>query len=200
MAIDAAEAQERSAGGSSGFKSQAETFRRDERFASATSSLSAALERLNSPEMLRKVLRSAAHAGSKVIYEELQRTMPVEKGVLKESLFRWHDDKKSGPVVQRYLVGPNKREAGHWANVEFGHWRYNKKMGGRWLKSKKIDPSKTTSVKGVRHGGPGALDTPVWVPPNPYLRPAWEAKKGIVAKVMRKRASERIRELMAGKE
>jgi len=197
MAIDAAEAKEQGA-----FKSRAESFTRDERYASATSGLSAALERLNSPEMLAHVLRSAAHAGAVVMYNELHAKVPVEKGVLKESLFRWFDTKRSTPTVQRYLVGPNKQEAGHWANVEFGHFRYNKSLGkGKWAKSKlaKGQTGKTKNTKGQWHGGRGALDAAKWVPPHPYLRPAWEAKKGTVAKVMRSRAGVRLRELLAGK-
>ena len=77
--------------------------------------------------MLTHVLRSAAHAGAIVMYNELHAKVPVEKGVLKSSLFRWFNVKQSTPTEQRYLVGPNKQEAGHWANVEFGHWRYNKR-------------------------------------------------------------------------
>lgn len=198
MAIDAAEAKEQGA-----FKSRAESFTRDERYASVTSGLSAALERLNSPEMLTHILRSAAHAGAIVMYNELLAKMPEKNGVLKGSLFRWFNTKRSTPTVQRYLVGPNKQEAGHWANVEFGHFRYNKPLHGgkKWAKSKlaKGIEGKTKSVKGQWHGGPGALDKPAWVPPHPYLRPAWEAKKGTVAKVMRSRAGVRLRELLAGK-
>jgi hypothetical protein len=197
MAIDAAEAKEQGA-----FKSRAESFTRQERYASATSGLSAALERLASPEMLTHVLRSAAHAGAIVMYNELHAKVPVEKGVLKESLFRWFNTKQSTPTVQRYLVGPNKQEAGHWANVEFGHWRYNRSLGkGKWARSKiaKGQIGKTKNTKGQSHGGKGALDKAVWVPPTPYLRPAWEAKKAVVGKVMRSRAGVRLRELLAGK-
>ena len=197
MAVDAAEGKEQGA-----FKSRTESFTRDTRYASVTSGLSNALARLNSPEMLTHVLRSAAHAGAIVLYNELQVKVPVKKGVLKESLFRWFNTKKSTPTVQRYLVGPNKQEAGHWANVEFGHWRYNKSLGGnKWAKSKLAEgqTGKTKNTKGQWHGGAGALDKAVWVPPSPYLRPAWEAKKGTIAKVMRSRAGERLRELLAGK-
>ena len=197
MAIDAAEAKEQGA-----FKSRAESFTRDERYASVTSGLSAALERLNSPEMLTHILRSAAHAGAIVMYNELLAKMPEKNGVLKGSLFRWFNTKQSTPTVQRYLVGPNKQEAGHWANVEFGHFRYNKSLGnGKWAKSKlaKGQTGKTKNTKGQWHGGRGALDAAKWVPPHPYLRPAWEAKKGTVAKVMRSRAGVRLRELLAGK-
>ena len=197
MAIDAAEAAEQGA-----FKSRSETFTRQERYASATSGLSAALERLASPEMLTHVLRSAAHAGAIVMYNELHAKVPVEKGVLKSSLFRWFNVKQSTPTEQRYLVGPNKQEAGHWAHVEFGHWLYNKRgFNGKWRKSKlaKGQIGKTKNTKGQAHGGSGALDQPKWVPAHPYLRPAWEAQKGNVVKIMRSRASARLRELLAGK-
>lgn len=201
MAVDVAEAEDK---GQSAFSSRVQTFTRETRYASVKSSLSAALERLASEENVTHVLRSAAHAGALEIYNELHVKVPVDKGVLKASLFRWFDKKRSTATNQIYLVGPNKGEARHWANVEFGHWRYNKPMGkGRWMKSKLSKGvtagAKTKNTKGQSHGGRGALDKPAWVPPHPYLRPAWEAKKNTVVRSMRKRAGERIREIMAGK-
>ena len=199
MGTDVAEAADR---GQGAFSSRVQTFSRDTRYASVKSSMSAMLERLASAENVTHVLRSAAHAGAIEIYNELQAKVPVHKGVLKASLFRWFDKKRSMATKQIYLVGPNKGEARHWANVEFGHWRYNRPMGkGRWMKSKLAKGAaggKTKNTKGQWHGGRGALDSPKWVPPHPYLRPAWEAKKGVVVAVMRKRAGVRIREVMAG--
>jgi len=167
-----------------------------ERFASVTSSLSAAIARLASPEAVDAVLRPAAYAGAQVIYAELRAKVPVHKGVLKESLYRWHDKNRSKlGKSQIYMVGPNKQEARHWANVEFGHWRYNRSAKGKWLRSK-IGKGRGPSA----HGGPGALKTPVWVPAHPYLRPTWEAHKADAVRAMRTRAMERLRDVMAGRE
>lgn len=200
--MDQAEAQA-AAMNSTSFKSRSETFRSETRYASVSSSISAALDRIASPENVAHVLRSAAHAAAKVMYAELQVKVPVKKGVLRDSLFRWFDTKRSTPTKQIYLVGPNKRVAGHWANVEFGHFRYNRYAGnGKWRKSlldKGAKAGKTKSVKGQWHGGPGALEQPKWVVPHPYLRPAWEAQKKNVVVAMRKRASVRLREVMSGK-
>jgi hypothetical protein len=199
--MDEAEAQAAAMSGGS-FKSRAQTFKADTRYASVSSSLSAALDRLASPENVAHVLRSAAHAAAKVMYAELQLKVPVKKGLLKESLFRWFDTKRSTPIKQIYLVGPNKRLAGHWANVEFGHFRYNRyAWNGKWKKSlldKGVKEGKTQNTKGQWHGGPGALDKPKWVVPHPYLRPAWEAQKKNVVIAMRKRANVRLREVIRG--
>lgn len=201
MGTDVAEAAKRGAGGQFRAKGPA-TFPK-EKYASVSSSLSAAIAALKAPELIDKVLRSAAYAGAKVFYDELQQKVPVKKGVLKSSLYKWHDDKRSqSGKVQIYLVGPNKSKAGHWANVEFGHWRYNKAIKGKkgWMKSKKLDPAKTKSVKGTKHGGPGALDAPVWVPAHPYIRPTWEARKKAAVLAMQTRAMQRLREVLAGQD
>lgn len=193
MAIDQAEAQARG----QGKRAHAlNTFKRDGQFAAVSSSISAALARLASPEGQDAVLRSAAYAGAKVLYDELHLKVPVKKGVLKKSLYHWWDKKRSRTGLHIYMVGPNKQEARHWSNVEYGHWRYNKALpGGKgWMKSK------VKKGKGPQtHGGPGALPSPIWVPASPYLRPAWEARKADVLKAMQRRAGERLREVMAGK-
>lgn len=169
-----------------------------ERYASVTSSISDALARLASPEAIDAVLAGAAFAGATVIYNELQIRTPLKKGVLRDSLYRWHDDARSkSGKTHIYLVGPNKRVAGHWANVEYGHWRYNRSMGKKgFMKSKKLSPQKSTSIKGEKHGGKGALKQPVWVPPHPYLRPTWEARKADAVRAMQTRAMERMQQLL----
>jgi len=193
MATDVAEAAAQGLGRSH----STSTFPK-ERYASVSSSISDALARLASPEAIDAVLAGAALAGATVIYNELQVRVPVKKGVLQKSLYRWHDDKRSkAGKTHIYLVGPNKREAGHWANVEYGHWRYNRAMGKKgFMRSKKLSPQKSLSVAGVKHGGKGALAQPVWVPPHPYLRPTWEARKADAVRAMQTRAMERLKQLL----
>lgn len=192
MAIDQAEAQAKGKGKRA---HSLNTFARESQSAGVSASLSAALARLASPEGVDKVLRSAAHAGSIVLYDELRAKTPVRTGSLQQSIYRWFDDNRSRPGRQIYMVGPNKKKAGHWAWVEFGHWRYNKPRpdGKGWMRSK-VKKGKGADT----HGGPGALAMPVWVPAKPYLRPAWEARKGDILKAMQRRAGERIREVLAG--
>ncbi len=194
MATDVAEAAAQGLGRRSHSTS---TFPK-ERYASITSSISDALARLASPEAIDAVLAGAAFAGATVLYNELMVKVPVKKGVLQKSLYRWHDDKRSkSGKTHIYLVGPNKREAGHWAHVEYGHWRYNRSMGKKgFMRSKKLRPQKSLSVAGVKHGGKGALAQPVWVPPHPYLRPTWESRKAEAVAAMQSRAMERLKQLL----
>lgn len=152
----------------------------------------AGLDRLE--EMVRtKVLRSAAFAGSDVFYKEMRMQVPVREGTLYNAIYQWHDP-ASTSSRQTYFIGPNKRKAPHWFFIEFGHWLYNlQSPEGKWLRSK--------DGKGRGPGAhtlPGARKPPVWVPPKPYARPTWEAKKQIAVQAMVARAGERLREVMTG--
>ncbi len=148
-----------------------------------------------SKKILEPALRSAAYAGIHVFYNEMHRNVPRKEGTLEASLYQWHDDKKSGPLRQVYAMGPNKVKAPHWYNVEFGHWRYNRfdTAGGHWMRSK----SSPTARGPGAHDLPGALQTPVWVPASPYIRPTWENAKYRAVQAARIRMGERIVELQA---
>lgn len=140
-----------------------------------------------------KVLRSMAFAGSNVFYLEMRMQVPVREGTLYGSIYQWHDD-KSSPARQRYFIGPNKREAPHWHFIEFGHWLYNIQIDGKWQRSKSSRSARGPSA----HDLPGARQPPVWVPPKPFVRPTWEAKKQAAVTAMKLRGAERLREVMAG--
>lgn len=128
-----------------------------------------------------KVLRSAAHAGALVFYNEMRARVPVHDGTLHDSIYRYHDDRGSTPTQHNYFIGPNKLKAGHWHHVEFGHWRRNVLIRL---------PDGTFKATRER------LDPPKWVPPEPYVRPTWEGKKSEAVQAMRLRASQRLQELM----
>ena len=107
-----------------------------------------------------KVLRSAAHAGAKVFYDEMRIRVPEDEGTLKASIYHWHDDEYSKDGRHRYVIGPNKRKAPHWHLVEYGHWRVNVVVR---LPNGQI---KATTER---------LADPVWVPAVPYIRPTFDA-------------------------
>lgn len=94
-----------------------------------------------------KALRSAAYAGAKVFYEEMQHRAEgaeahspnVKSGTLRSAIYHWHDEDASrGGLKQVYAVGPNKRKAPHWFNVASmrpGHEapeHVNKRPGHVW--------------------------------------------------------------------
>lgn len=145
-------------------------------------SLVAKLEQL-SEQVQGPALRSAAHAGAEVVYNELHARVPRHSGALKSAIYRWHDDKASVPGRQVYAAGVNMAKAPHWHNVEYGHWRINvvvRDAAGRMVFTKE------------------RLPQPVWVPASPYLRPAFEAARATAEQAMRQRFYARLAELRAG--
>lgn len=143
---------------------------------------SSATEALDNLEraIREKVLRSAAYAGARVFYDEVKMRVPVDEGTLFGAIYHYHIDRQSGPNRQIYAIGPNKKKAPHWYNVEYGHWRINVlvRRGGRWIATKQ------------------RLPAPVWVPGKPYMRPSYEAKKAEAIKAMQVRFGQRLREVM----
>lgn len=149
-----------------------------------------------------KALRSAVYAGAKVLYDEMHNRVDrlSKDGVLKGSLYHWHDDKRSVNGKQFYLIGPNKGEARHWYNVEYGHWRVNKLIpltgdtpGGKYTVVVGHNGQKYIATK-------QRLPQPVWTPAYPYIRPTWDAKATAAVQAMLKRLPERIAELQNGAE
>lgn len=152
--------------------------------------ISAGLRRF-AAELRDKALRPAAHAAAKVLHDEIEQRVPVESGLLKSAIYRWHDDKQSRDGRQVYAVGVNKRKAPHWYNVEFGHWRYNKIVNGHPQKSKSNPKARGPGA----HDLPGALETPQWVPAKPYIRPAYDAKIGAAVDAAKVRLAEKLKEI-----
>lgn len=146
------------------------------------------------------VVRSAAYAGAKVLYDAMRRIVPVYKGTLYGSIYHWFDKKHSTAARKIYLIGPNKREAPHWYNVEYGHWLYNRQSPtGQWLRSKSNKnariPNPPAMFKAV-HDLPGARDVPQWVPAQPYVRTTWVYHSETAMRAARARAKERIRDIL----
>jgi hypothetical protein len=147
--------------------------------ARVVSSISHHLEKF-SAEVVQKVARSGAAAGARLLYDEMRERAPVKSGVLKSSIYWWHDDKASGPLLERYIIGPNMKKAPHWHLLEYGHWRVNvvvRGPGGRLIATKE------------------RLPKPVWVAPRPYIRPTYDSQKSAAIGAARQRMAERLREL-----
>lgn len=177
MAIDRAEAARRGQGRSH----QARYFAPDTKAgAQVRGSITGALQQLRD-DVQTQALRSAVYAGAKLLADELERRVPVDDGQLKGAVYTWHDDKRSRDGRQLYVVGVNKKQAPHWFNVEYGHWRINVvyRVGNRVIPTKQ------------------RLPTPVWTPAHPYLRPTADRMPDAV-RAMQLRLIERIRELRAG--
>jgi len=162
------------------------------------SNITKAIEAFES-DFREHVIRSATYAGAKVLYSAMRQLVPVKSGDLYGAIYHWFDKNNSTAYKKIYLIGPNKREAPHWYNVEYGHWRYNRSVKHRWQRSKS-QPNARVATPGTMdrrvHDLPGALDVPVWVPAQPYIRNTWTAFSGKALQASKDRARERIGDLM----
>lgn len=129
-------------------------------------------------------LRSAANAGASIIKAEVIVRAPLKKGILKGNIYQKHMDEISSVTSQTYHVSWRKVGEGdvpfYGAMVEYGHWYVPPKPDGVKLK---LHREQNRSIK---------------VPAHPFLRPAYEAKKGAALKAMQDRLSERVSEALKG--
>lgn len=158
-------------------------------------------------DFLPDAFRSAAAAGARVFYDELLVRAPVgPTGNLKKAIYRWYDKKASTDGRQVYRAGVNVKKAPHWWLVEYGHFRRNKLIRVRpgadvskYRNKKTGKPLAFVAKDGhtyiPRNKGAGTVN--VWVPPTPYLRPSFEAKKNAALQAMRARLAQRIGEFQA---
>lgn len=135
-------------------------------------------------EGANRALRPAARAGALVFYGEMQIRVPVDDGILKDSLYHFHDDKRSHTGRQVYLVGPNKGRAPHWHLAEFGHWQPYTVV--------KLEDGTYFTMKDK------PLATPQWIPAVPYIRPTFDARSTDAVDAMRRRYAEALRETRTG--
>lgn len=91
------------------------------------SSFEKKLDTLIATDPAESIMRKAAGAGAKILYEEMKTRVPVKTGKLKESIYYWWDKQQSGKQSALYRIGPNTKKAPHWHLVEFGHWDKAKK-------------------------------------------------------------------------
>lgn len=135
-----------------------------------------------------KVLRSAAHAGAELLYNEIaQRAPEGETGNLKAAVYRKYVERTSTKDRKTYAIGINKKKAPHWSNVEYGYTQV-------FVRYFSHDPGNY----GWRTDKTKRLKQPYRVPATPYLRPAWDAKGDAALKAMRERMRQRIAEYKAG--
>lgn len=138
-------------------------------------------------DVQQKALRSAAYAGARMLYDEMviraggyagQYSGPLKHsdpeknkthGLLQASIYHYYDLDKSTATRHVYAIGPNKREAPHWFNVEYGHYRVNEVI---------VNTQGQLVTK--KFGAPISK----WVPARPYIRPTWDAKGASAVQAM----------------
>lgn len=156
----------------------------------------AGLDRLAGP-LKTKLARSMGVAAGKVYRDEAKRRAPVGDhgpdeglspypGALRDSIYLAYREGRTTESQVVYSVSWNARIAPHAHWIEFGHWRINELIpigaGGLWVATK------------------DRLDTPQWVPAQPFMRPALDAMSGVAAQAAIERGRVRLSELLAGKD
>lgn len=159
-----------------------------------TSQWNRVLEKLVGPAR-ESLARSMAVAGGTVLRDEAKARAPRKSGKLASSIYLAYRDSESTGTVVMYSVTWNSSKAPHGHLLEFGHWRYNKIVNGYPQKS--LINGKRSGRGPQDHGGPGAKVPPVWVPADPFLRPAYDARGGFALQAMLQRGRERLPELLA---
>ncbi|KAF1043059.1 MAG: hypothetical protein GAK35_02379 [Herbaspirillum frisingense] len=125
------------------------------------------------------VLRSAANAGAGVIKAEVIMRAPRVRGVLADNIYQKHIPELSTVTSQTYHVSWRKKSRagespyyGAW--VEYGHWYV---------------PPKPDGITWKRHR---VATKAIYVPAHPFLRPAYEAKKGAALAAMQSKLKENV--------
>jgi phage protein, HK97 gp10 family len=123
-------------------------------------------------EMQGKVLQQALSAGAAIIAKEAKSRAPQKTGRMKKAIYHGRRKQSATKTFEERVVAVRRgkklqksgRDAFYWKFVEFGHrtgagkGQYLKKTDGR-----------------TSHGG--AVDATGFVPPQPFMRPAFEAGK-----------------------
>lgn len=138
------------------------------------------------------LLRDAAKAKALVAQNKQGK---ARRGVLAGSVYLAYDKILSKPDFVSYKIAWNAKVAPHGYLIEFGHWRYNKFIGGKPQHSLLAGVKKGSGPQS--HGGPGALDVPEWVPAKPFLRPTIDAYGQAAVNAMMARAKIEFPILMA---
>lgn len=134
----------------------------------------------------RKVQERAARSATFAVADAIRNEMKINArkgeyatGALADAIYTYYDTEKSDGKTHVYAVGVNKRKAGNWHWIEYGRWRHYQtiKIDGEWVTLKDRP-----------------LDVPVWVPPTPYLRPAYESQILTSFDVFKRRFASALRE------
>lgn len=134
-------------------------------------------------EVGESALRSAANAGATIIKLEVIARAPRDKNILADNIYQKHIPEVSTETSQTYHVSWRKKVRdgkspyyGAW--VEYGHWYV---------------PPKPDGITWKRHR---VATKALYVPAHPFLRPAYEAKKGEALAAMQAKLKENVNAIL----
>ena len=131
-----------------------------------------------------EVFRDTAKALAPIGNQGAEEGISPGPGSLRNAIYLAYREGASTDARVVYAVSWNSKIAphGHW--IEFGHWRVNELVpigdGGLWIATEQ------------------RLDNPVWVPAQPFMRPALEGRRDAAMQAASARARARLPELLAG--
>ncbi|MFJ9451506.1 HK97-gp10 family putative phage morphogenesis protein [Herbaspirillum sp. NPDC101397] len=132
---------------------------------------------LSLADKLTDPIRSAANTGATVMKEEVIARAPRDKGILQENIYQKHVDELSSDDRHVYYISWRKGRKtsdgayyGVW--VEYGHWYVPPKVKGTTWKAHRANAKA------------------IFVAAHPFIRPAYEAKKEEVLRVMQEKLAE----------
>lgn len=142
------------------------------------------LAKLKDPKLRESLARRVGVAGGTEFRDEAKARAPKRKGLFASAIYLAYKQDLSGPAKVVYSITWNSKKAPHGHLIEYGHWRYNTQVNGRWQKSK----SGTRRLKGSYNGSPpagyakvhdlpGAAKPPVWVAAEPTIGPSYTAAR-----------------------
>lgn len=150
-------------------------------------------------EVQQRAIRSALYAGARMLYDEMKiraggyggkysgplsykypKHEKKRADTLQSSIYHYYDKKQATATRHVYVIGPNKREAPHWFNVEYGHFRVNKII---------VNDDGTIIPTKER------LPAPAWVPARPYIRPTWDSTGASAVQAMLAKLRDNLRGL-----
>lgn len=148
------------------------------------------------PDNINKnALRAAVGAGAAVVRNEAKRRAPVATGVLRRAMYSKQIRELSSLTRQVVYVGARQgkkyqkigkkqrsQDAFYARFIEFGH--YTRPAGGGRLKRGR--GRNAALLAGIQSGAVR------WVPPQPFLRPAFDAKKQAAIDAMAEKIRERL--------
>lgn len=149
-----------------------------------------------------KYLRGAVAAGARVIRDAAVRNVPVRSGKLRRAIYSKWIREASGQERQLFLVSVRRgkqfqsrtrqtkrgktvttkdNDAYYWTWIEFGHVAAGpERIRGGSARRERARQSLRTAGR--------------FVPPRPFLRPAFEANKTAAIEAVREELAKRIRE------
>ena len=98
-------------------------------------------------QIQQHVVRSGAHAGAEVFYDEMKRRVPVRYEKLRDAIYQKHVDEEKTHGKATYRISVNHHKQPNWHLLEFGHWQY-------FVVVKKPDGSYVTAVRPEMRGQP----------------------------------------------